>query len=132
MGIGQTIAWSLVPLGEGWDLSYQDAVVWVDMAKLDAAWRRDSGYVGLGGRGSLHPGRYESVGRWIVRTGKLFMPCVSLGSNDEVTFTDGRHRVAWLRDHGVKALRVAVCPSEAETFVAQFGTSCRKSTWQVA
>jgi hypothetical protein len=70
-------------------------------------------------------GRYERVGGWIRSTCQLFMPDITL-EDGEVAFGDGRHRFAWLRDHGVVALPVAVRPSQAMAIEARFGSPCRQ------
>jgi hypothetical protein len=48
-----------------------------------------------------------------------------------ITFTDGRHRVAWLRNHGVEALPVEVPPDQAATIQARLGTPCRESIFRL-
>ena len=43
-----------------------------------------------------------------------------------VYFADGRHRFAWCRDNGVKAMPVSVdTPGEAETIRKFFGSKSR-------
>jgi hypothetical protein len=127
----RTIDWRLVPLGEGWDSQDQDLVVWVDIKKLDQSWRNDPGYVGANGAGSDMPGRYEEAGKWLAEFVNghrpVFMPTVCLNDAGDITFTDGRHRVAWLRDHGAIALPVGVPPDEAATIETRFGTRQRKT-----
>lgn len=39
----------------------------------------------------------------------------------------GRHRFAWLRDHGVRAMPMQVSPDEANWFAEQIGTLLRVS-----
>jgi len=48
------------------------------------------------------------------------MGFVSLDEN-KVRFTDGRHRVSWLRDRGVTALPLQVPPGQAREFERRFG-----------
>jgi hypothetical protein len=114
-------------LGEGWGPQHRDEVVWVDVTKLDRCWRESSDYVGPGGTGANIRGRYEDVGEHITAGNPLLMPSVCLDEAGIITFTDGRHRVAWLRDHGVEALPVEVPPDQAATIQARFGTTCRAS-----
>ena len=104
-----------------------DPVVWVDVARLDEAWRGDDGYyIGFGGHGSSKS-RYAGAGERLARGLKTWMPEICLGTSGMITFSDGRHRFAWCRDHGVEALPVGVC-RECENEVRQgFGTERRVS-----
>ena len=105
-----------------------DAVVWVSVEKLDQAWMKgDNLYIGHGGSGAAIEDRYVRFGQWLFKTAKpVEMPIVSL-NGDGVAFTDGRHRFAWLRDHGVSAIPVQVPPEEATKFEKRFGTSKKVS-----
>jgi hypothetical protein len=40
-------------------------------------------------------------------------------------FTDGRHRFAWLRDHGLRALPVETASEQLKVFCALFETAER-------
>ena len=124
----RVVAWKQVPIGDGWeDESEQDAVVWIDLAKFDAAWRQSEDYVGQEGAGSQFEGRYQRVGQFILAYGKLFIPTVCFDESGAVGFTDGRHRVAWLRDHGVTTLPLSVPQRQAARFRRAFGTRRRRS-----
>ena len=105
-----------------------DAVVWVSVEKLDQAWMKgDHLYIGRGGSGATIEDRYVRFGHWLSKTTKAVeMPIVSL-DGDGIAFTDGRHRFAWLRDHGVTAIPVQVPPEEAPNFEKLFGTAVRVS-----
>ena len=46
-------------------------------------------------------------------------------THDKVEFTDGRHRFAWLRDHGLQALPVDVGAESDISFRARFETHLR-------
>ena len=98
-------------------------VVWISVAKLDCAWRKDGDLLPDGPYG----GRYAGVGKFLeLHAGTIWMPTVSpLG--DAVSFTDGRHRFAWMRDHGVKYMAVATGPTEREPLRAMCGTRSRAS-----
>jgi hypothetical protein len=127
-----TIDWEQVPLGEGWDPGLKDNPVWVDVEKLDRSWQRAADYVGPAGVGSNQPGKYENVGAYIRTERKLFMPTLAIEADGVVSFTDGRHRVAWLRDRGVEALPVATVPDDTATVEALFGTTARTSIVRLA
>lgn len=105
-----------------------DIAVWVSVAKLEREWQRSYGeYIGAGGRSAM-PGKYENFGKWIMSTPHVEMPEVCLADRS-VRFNNGRHRFAWLRDHGMTALQVAVQPSDVTTFERMFGTQDQTSQW---
>lgn len=67
-----------------------------------------------GGRGAAIPGRYEEVQRFI-RTGKqVEPPKVGVTTEGRLTVTDGRHRLAAMREMGAPKVTVAV-PEESVT-----------------
>jgi hypothetical protein len=74
------------------------AIVWVNIAKLDAAWRNDDPL------GQF----YIPAGRGYVAsmTEPIKMPIIGVGVS--VGFENGRHRFAWARDHGAESLPVCV------------------------
>jgi hypothetical protein len=103
-------------------------VVWVDVALLDQSWREGHQRIVEPGGGT--DGLYERFGCWLARTSlPIGMPLVNLNeaTGNAISFTDGRHRFAWLRDHGVKSLPVITSPEEALTIREQFGTKSRVS-----
>ena len=82
-------------------------VAWVNVAKLDAAWKLDDECY------FIPPGPYELHSRYgripiflETHKGPIWMPTVSPTAGGAVGFTDGRHRFAWMRDHGVKHMPV--------------------------
>ena len=102
--------------------SKRDSVVWVDVEQLDIAWRCTDQYVGLGGTGAAIAGRYKRFGEWLAHTEKaVMMPTIGLCDDGEVSFTDGRHRFAWLRDRGLKRIPAAVDKVSLESITARFG-----------
>lgn len=116
------IEWTMAqPLSE-------DVPVWVSVTKLDHAWKRStSEYVGTGGQNGM-PGKYENFSRWIMSATNVEMPEVCF-VNGFVRFNNGRHRFAWLRDHGVTALQVIVQPGDVATFETMFVSKERTSQW---
>ena len=118
------LVWKQVPIGEGWD-DEPDPVIWTSVNVLDKAWRNAEDYVGPGGVGSNQVGKYERVGAFLLQYAgnlRLFMPSVSF-FRDQVEFTDGRHRFAWLRDHGLLSMPVEVSSDSADAFRARFETT---------
>jgi hypothetical protein len=107
------------------DVFYNDLIpVWINVSKLDASWAFDSLYIRRGGDHEHQRGKYEAVGLWISMGGRLWMPSVALDEG-VVGFSDGRHRFAWLRDHRVRALPIAVPPAQKSEFLKRFGTESR-------
>jgi hypothetical protein len=107
-----------------------DAAVWVSVAKLDASWQRDTPhYVGPGcensSSGSVQ--KYDKFGEFLRSNRDVWMPQVNLNNEGYAAFKDGRHRFAWLRDHGVNALPIATDPAEAKEIDRLFGTAERRS-----
>lgn len=99
-----------------------DKIVWVNVAKFDAAWHEsepDSYFV---------PGAVDSWDRFergiVVNGGKMPMPHVGLWEGG-VSFTDGRHRFSWCRDRGAKALPVTASPSDAKEIMKRYGSKSR-------
>lgn len=119
------IEWHPIPAADGWEEYEPDGVVWVDVAKLDAAWQRTDQHVlpgGVNGEGS----RYKKVGQWFEAncfSNMLF----AVICDDSVEFGEGRHRFAWLRDRGVEAIQLQIPPDQEHHFIVQFGTDLRES-----
>lgn len=113
------IRWISVPLADG---ASPDERVWISAAKFDASWKKNlEQYIGPGGSGAAIEGRYEKFGTWIGRGEAVWIPWVGLESG-EICFTDGQHRFAWLRDHGVQSMPIDVDPEIAEEMQKRFGS----------
>lgn len=109
---------------------YPDPIVWISVVKLDASWRHDAPYyVGKRaiGPGTGDPSRYKKFGDWFVEGHKIWMPHVGLTDEGYIVFSDGRHRFAWLRDHGLLTLPVTVSPDIEVEVRRRFGTKSRIS-----
>jgi hypothetical protein len=114
-----------VPQWEGGD--EPDETVWIDVDKVDRLWRFDgSFYIGRGGVGqSASPSRYARVGDWVTqRFGAMWMSLLVF-EKGVVSFTDGRHRFAWMRDHGARALPVSVYPGDGERISRALGSKLK-------
>ncbi|CAN7771414.1 hypothetical protein [Caballeronia sp. LjRoot31] len=114
--------WRRHTLGDGWNDVEPDALVWISIAALDIAWRDSEEYVGETGRGSLHGDRYAKFGRWLEGATFVDVPVLSLDEDGVPIFTDGRHRFAWMRDHGLPSLPIEVPLDQEHVFEVQFGT----------
>jgi hypothetical protein len=119
------LAWRAIPFGEGWEDEPPDEVIWADLARLDAAWRCTAKWIGPGGAGQQGQ-RYTNFGLWLKQGLVVEMCCISL-SDGEVSFVNGRHRFAWLRDHHVVAIPVQVPAGSAAEFRQRFETDLQES-----
>lgn len=121
------LVWRQPPMGYGWSYLPPEPVIWADLARFDAVWAKSSEYVGANGEGSNQTGRYENVGRFLresIGRTQIRLPTVSI-EHGEIIFTDGRHRVAWLRDHGLYCMPFEVGDDCAAEFEKLFGTNAR-------
>jgi hypothetical protein len=114
-------------------------VVWVDVPKLDASWREDAPMW-------LPPGSGARIGRWLAKQTsprvRVMMPVVGwlphairdergrwLADSDRhhIVFENGRHRTAYMRDHGATAMPVLAYYAVADIIAAELGTSERRT-----
>jgi hypothetical protein len=109
--------------------------VWIDVWKLDALLPLASnmGHVRFAGENGIR-GKYAGVDQFVRRARRtpIIMPpaqiehvCKEHPDRDIVYLFNGRHRFAWMRDHGAKALPVAVLESEASQVAELVGTDAR-------
>lgn len=120
-----TVNWIPNPIADGWADYEEDVGVWVSVAALDASFRRGDQWIGPGGAGKGQAGRYANMGATILSGVDIRMSTVSLGDDGEVRFTDGRHRFAWVRDHGAEAVMVATGRADAAALKRLFATDLR-------
>ncbi|WP_168073933.1 hypothetical protein [Caulobacter sp. SSI4214] len=118
------VNWVQTPTGDGWDVE-PDAEVWVSVAAIEASFRRGDQWVGPGGAGAGQPSRYARMGETILSGIDIWMPYISLDASGEVRFTDGRHRFAWVRDHGAEAIMISTGPGEVAEWERRYGTTAR-------
>jgi hypothetical protein len=103
------------------------APVWIDVAKLDASWSKDDGYIGPGGAGGIRT-RYPDFGRWLQNAPEpVEMSEVSIDWRGNAMFINGRHRFSWMRDHGAAAVPVMVPTEQVEQIETRFGTGLRQT-----
>lgn len=121
-----TLQWNVCPF---WSEEADEVAVWVDVSKIDHSWANDrSYYVASGGTGAAIGDRYTKAGACITSGEPIWMVAVCLDMHtDEIAFSDGRHRFAWLRDHGVRALPLMVPPDQSASIKSRFGTRRRIS-----
>lgn len=87
-----------------------DKLVNVDPVTFDAAFKKDPGfYVEPGGGGqSAKPGAYDRFGEWLKEGKPIEASEVTVHPDGSVSFTNGRHRYAWMRDHGREEIPIAM------------------------
>jgi len=87
----------------------------VDMNKLDELWSRTNQYVGKGGESKelISKERYDKFGDFLQKGIPVHAPNISVSSKG-VTFGDGRHRTAFLRDIGLDVIPVAMDSKSAK------------------
>ena len=119
------IEWIEVPYAEGWEDLEPDAVQWIDVTLFDAAWRQTNQWIGPCGVGGLGD-RYARFGKWLLQGHPVQMCTIGLNKG-EVGFADGRHRFAWLRDHGVHAIKVQLDPDSVNECLRRFPTLLSRS-----
>lgn len=95
--------------------------VWVDVAKLDAAFQLDRGYaIGAGGVGAI-PGRLAGFRDFLASGTPIEQSEVIVDVDGTISFLNGRHRFAVLRDLGVRQVPVSVLSSSVELTRQLFG-----------
>jgi hypothetical protein len=115
--------------------------VWIDVSKLDAMLAvRPSEYVGFAGKNGII-GKYAGVDDFVrSEKGALYMPRAGIHSPEGntsykgVEILDGRHRFAWMRDYGARALPVCAPADEAHEIAELVGTKlrlCRVRMWHI-
>lgn len=114
------VVWKQQPICDGWCVA-PDTVVWISVEALDAEWQTSEDYIGVGGAGSPHVGRYKRFGEFFAIADFITMPTVCL-DDSALSFTNGRHRFAWLRDHRLRTMPIEVPPYQAAIFTTRFGS----------
>jgi len=98
--------------------------VWIDVAKFDQAFKRDRAYIGPNGEQGIR-NRYQNFGEWLKKGLPVAMPMVYVGADSwrkNVCFGNGRHRYAWMRDHGAKTIPVVVPHDQAKEMAKLYGS----------
>lgn len=85
----------------------------VNVAAFDAGFQSaDDGfrefYVGPGGTGAAIGDRYQRFGEFAATAESIEAPTVSVDANGRVSFGNGRHRWAYMRDSGAQSIPVAM------------------------
>jgi hypothetical protein len=99
--------------------------VWVDVKALDAGFQKDAGFaIAPGGAGAI-PGRLAGFRAFLKKAKAsgtpIEQPEVTVAADGAVSFTNGRHRFAVLRDLGVRILPVSVARAAVALVRRLFG-----------
>lgn len=88
---------------------HQDVLVDVLTQPFDAAWQKDRDfYIGPTGTGGIGK-RYGAFGNFVNSTKEHIEASeVHVDDRGNVSFNNGRHRFAWLRDNGAQSIPVAM------------------------
>lgn len=88
-----------------------DVMVDAKVQPFDASWKRDTDfYVAPGGHGGIGK-RYAGFGKFLTTTlDPIEASEVYVDEKGQVTFSNGRHRFAFLRDQGATIIPVAMNP----------------------
>lgn len=98
-----------------------DKIVYVEAGSFDKAFAKDAGfYIGRNGVGNAIGDRYEQFKAFLSENNTIEVAEVGVTDSGDVSFTNGRHRYAVLRDMGMKKIPVAM-DSESEMNAVKFG-----------
>lgn len=98
-----------------------ETIVWLDVAKVDASYGQDKRFYVSGPESpNAIEGRYERFGEWLKRGIAVKPPEIHLTPWDRIGFTNGRHRFAWMKNHGETRMPFIVPKDEAEEIVQRF------------
>jgi hypothetical protein len=95
----------------------------VDAAKLDAAWAAEDPHYHVGPGAEHQGGKRAAFDRFLASGEPVQAPRVVLGADGRVSFDDGRHRFAALRDAGIDRVAVTVPDYQAKDFAKRFGAA---------
>lgn len=99
------------------------AQVELNLKRIDEAWKQDIySYSGIGGLDRKQY-RIQRIHDEIQRTGKEYMPLIYLTEKKPtgLTFSDGRHRTAYLFERGYKTALFVVPIKQKELMLSFFG-----------
>ncbi len=98
----------------------REVFVVVDVAKFDEGWKRDIGFhIDANGSNQIS-NRLARVAEFLKTATSMEASEVHVGDTGRIQFTDGRHRMAFLRDYGVKQVGVTMDKKSAKNAV-KFG-----------
>jgi hypothetical protein len=91
-----------------------DHLVLVDPKVFDAQFAKDKNmYIGPGGTDNVIGERYRQFQDYLANNDRVEVPEVSISRDGQVSFINGRHRYAVMRDAGMTRIPVALTPDSA-------------------
>lgn len=91
-----------------------NVLVSLDTAKADDSWKsgdvNKTLYIGPGGTKNAIKDRYANFGEFAKTAEQIDVPSIVVDENGKVSFEDGRHRFAYMRDQGLENIPVAMSP----------------------
>jgi hypothetical protein len=98
-----------------------ETLVWLDVEKINASFAKDRNFYVDGPDSKNAIGkRYDQFGEWLKRGIAVNPPEVHLNAWNEISFGNGRHRYAWMRNNGETKMPFVVPKAEAEEIVERF------------
>lgn len=90
----------------------------IHVENFDKKFKNDWAYVGKGGSGGIKT-RYGDFGSWLKDNPDTHIeaPLVGVDTDGNVSFTNGRHRYAYMRDNGVSHIPVSLSHSDYQNAV---------------
>lgn len=82
-------------------------LVWLDTKALEDGFKKNDGYVGVGGQGGIG-NRYNMFKNFFEKNQNIYVPEIVIKPNNEVEFVNGRHRYSFMRDQGATSIPVAL------------------------
>jgi hypothetical protein len=85
-----------------------DRIVWISVPKFDECWRLSEAGHHYFVRGQGRPAAYRRIEESVKNGVVLPMPHIGFYPDlRRISFTDGRHRFSWVRDHGGRDIKAA-------------------------
>lgn len=91
----------------------------IKVEPFEKKFKNDWAYIGNNGEGGIR-NRYNNFGKWLTDnpTTPIEAPLVSIDTDGNVGFTNGRHRYAYLRDIGISHIPMSLSATDYKNAVA--------------
>lgn len=111
------MTWNETPRG----MLDDEVLLWLDIEKVNASFAKDRNFYVDGPSSKNAIGkRYDEFGEWLRRGIPVNPPEVHLNSWDEISFGNGRHRYAWMRNNGETRMPFVVPKEQADEIRKRF------------
>lgn len=95
-------------------------VIEVDVQKFDREWSKTSAYIEGPESKNIFRTRYKDFGEWLKKGEAIVMSIATIDAHNEAYFSNGHHRFAWLRDHGLKKVPMLVYTDKIDEFKRRY------------